>query len=113
MPKRSAFSTSMRATSAQEPPGERLPPSAHPDTSEAPKPASEPPVAKQRHRVRPATKQIAGHFDPAVSRQLNVIAAEEEKTVNVLLAEALNMLFHSRGRSQIASTEPARKKVAT
>ena len=58
------------------------------------------PVAMAPSRI--GLKTIAGHFDPAVSRQLRAIGLEEDLTVQALLAEALNDLFVKRGRSPIA-----------
>ena len=51
---------------------------------------------------RQGTKTIAGHFDPAVSRQLREIALAEDSSVQALLREALNDLFAKRGRPTIA-----------
>ncbi len=42
---------------------------------------------------RQGKKAIAGHFDPAVSRQLKQIALDNDTTVQALLGEALNDLF--------------------
>lgn len=42
---------------------------------------------------RQGKKAITGFFDPAVSRQLKQIALNEDKTVQLLLTEALNDLF--------------------
>lgn len=47
---------------------------------------------------RAGKSQIGAYFPPEVRRQLKAIAAEEEKTVQQLMGEALNMLFASRGR---------------
>lgn len=52
---------------------------------------------------RQGKKTIAGHFDPAVSRQLRTIALEEDSSVQALLQEALNDLFTKRGNPPIAS----------
>jgi predicted HicB family RNase H-like nuclease len=51
---------------------------------------------------RQGKKTIAGHFDPAVSRQLREIALAEDSSVQELLREALNDLFAKRGRPPIA-----------
>jgi hypothetical protein len=51
---------------------------------------------------RQGKKTIAGHFDPAVSRQLREIALVEDSSVQELLREALNDLFTKRGRPPIA-----------
>jgi hypothetical protein len=51
---------------------------------------------------RQGKKTIAGHFDPAVSKQLHQIALDEDSSVQALLTEALNDLFIKRGRPPIA-----------
>jgi hypothetical protein len=45
---------------------------------------------------------IAGHFDPAVGKQLRQIALDNDTTVQALLEEALNDLFLKYGKSPIA-----------
>jgi hypothetical protein len=70
----------------------------------------EPPLAPAEDRSdragvppsRRGKKTIAGHFDPAVSRQLRELALAEESSVQELLREALNELFAKRGRPPIA-----------
>jgi hypothetical protein len=51
---------------------------------------------------REGLKHIGGYFDPVVSKQMRTLALEEEGSVQALLAEALDMLFHSRGKPTIA-----------
>ena len=51
---------------------------------------------------RQGKKTIAGHFDPAVSKQVREIALAEDSSVQELLREALNDLFVKRGRPPIA-----------
>ena len=51
---------------------------------------------------RKGKKAIAGHFDPAVSKQLKQLALEEDTTVQALLAEALNDLFEKYDKKAIA-----------
>lgn len=51
---------------------------------------------------RAGKRAIAGFFDPAVSRQLKGIGLDKDKSVQALLAEALNDLFEKYGRSRIA-----------
>ena len=46
---------------------------------------------------RGGLKHVGGYFDPAVSKRLRQMAFEEDTTVQELLAEALQMLFRSRG----------------
>jgi len=50
---------------------------------------------------RVGTRLIAGHFDPAVARQLRLLAAEEDTTIQALLAEALNLLFVKKGKGKL------------
>lgn len=57
--------------------------------------------ARLRTPSRDGTRLIAGHFEHAVSHQLRIIAAEEEVTIQALLAEALDLLFRKRGRPEI------------
>jgi hypothetical protein len=50
---------------------------------------------------RRGTKMIGGHFPPEVSTQLRILAAEEDRTVQSLIAEALDDLFVKKGRSRM------------
>jgi Antitoxin-like ribbon-helix-helix len=56
-----------------------------------------------RSGAREGTKHIGGYFTPQVSKQLRSLAVAEDSTVQDLLAEALNMLFQSRGMPMIAA----------
>jgi hypothetical protein len=68
----------------------------------APKPA--PKTAETgRSGAREGAKHIGGYFIPPVSKQLRSLAVAEDTTVQDLLAEALNMLFQSRGLPMIAA----------
>ena len=50
---------------------------------------------------REGRRLIAGHFDPKVAKQLKLLAAEEETTVQNLLEEALDLLFVKKGKGTI------------
>ena len=50
---------------------------------------------------REGRRLIAGHFDPKVAKQLKLLAAEEETTVQALLEEALDLLFLKKGQGTI------------
>jgi hypothetical protein len=52
--------------------------------------------------IRRGKRLIAAHFDPAVARQLKMVAADEETTIQALLTEALNDFFIKRGKPPIA-----------
>jgi hypothetical protein len=49
-------------------------------------------------QTRSDTRQIGGHFKAEAAQTLKVIAAEQDKDVQELLAEALNMLFSKYGK---------------
>ena len=51
---------------------------------------------------REGKRHIAGYFDPAVLRQMKGICAEEDTTIQKLLAEGINSVFVSRGKAPIA-----------
>lgn len=58
-----------------------------------------------RANIRPSRrnrKHVGGYFDPAVHKQLRLLAAEEDRHIEELLAEGLDMLFHSRRKPTIA-----------
>lgn len=68
----------------------------------APPPAA-PAQAAKRTAPRDGLVQIAGHFDPAVRKQLAKIGLDQDRDQRDLLAEALNDLFTKYGQSAIAS----------
>ena len=51
---------------------------------------------------RRGKRHISGYFDPEVLRQVKIICAEEDKTINQVLADALNAHFVNRGKPPIA-----------
>ncbi|WP_295629085.1 ribbon-helix-helix domain-containing protein [uncultured Nitrosomonas sp.] len=51
---------------------------------------------------RKNTKHIGGYFSEEVSKQLRQIALDEDSSVQQLLGEALDMIFHSRKKPTIA-----------
>lgn len=62
-------------------------------------------VGIQRENSAPSRrgkKQIGGHYDPEVSRQLKIIAATEDKTIEQVLGDAINEYFERRGIPPIA-----------
>ncbi len=61
---------------------------------------------KPQRPSRVGTKLVAGHFAPKVARQLRIIAAEEDTTVQALLEEALDLLFVKKGRAHIRDMDP-------
>mgnify|MGYP002713061543 FL=1 len=86
-PDLSALRNSLRETAA---------PATHADAPDDPKPATT--------KKQPTKTQLVGaHLSPDVGKQLRMIAAEEDTDVKALLIEAINLLFKTRGKPQIAS----------
>lgn len=76
-------------------------PAASPRRKAKPAPAKADTVARAAQPGRTGTKLIGGHFPPEVSTQLRIIAAEEDTTIQALLAEALDDLFVKKGKKRI------------
>lgn len=51
---------------------------------------------------RTGTKAITGHFPPEVRYQLRLLAAEQDRKMEDMLAEALNRLFAAYNKPEIA-----------
>ena len=54
---------------------------------------------------RAEKSHVTGYFPPEVKKQLRVMAAEGDTTIQRLLAEALNGLFAAHGKPEIAPLE--------
>ena len=65
-------------------------------------PAAPEPVNEKIAPSRRGKKNISGYFAPEVHRQLRIIAAEEDKNLQEVLSDALNVFFESKGRPPIA-----------
>ena len=59
-------------------------------------------VSPHARSSRKGVKHVGGYFEPQVSKQLRQIALDEDSSVQDLLAEAIDMLFHSRQKPTIA-----------
>jgi hypothetical protein len=73
-------------------------------TNEAPKPnrgRKRTKPASQTPRSRQDTRLIGGHFSPDIARQIRILAAEVEMTVQALREEALSDLFVKKGKKAI------------
>ena len=66
-------------------------------------------TAKTRHD----TRQVSGHFKPEVGRTLRLIAVEQDRDVQEMLAEALNMLFTRYGKATRAEVTSRRRRMPT
>ena len=51
-----------------------------------------------------ATRAITGHFAPEVRAALKILAVEQDRTMEDMLAEALNMVFAAYGKPEIAAS---------
>lgn len=77
-------------------------------TNPAPEPVAVPPMggAPKSTSARPLSRQgavqIAAFFPEDVRAQLKVVAAEQRRDVQDLLAEALNLIFVKYGKPEIA-----------
>jgi hypothetical protein len=68
-------------------------------------PADPKPAAAQPSRS--GTKAITGHYPPQVRYQLKLLAAEQGRTMEDMLAEGLNRLFAAYNKPEIAPTSNA------
>ena len=78
---------------SQETPQPQQPDQAQPDTGHTKSASARP--------SREGKRLVAGHFDPAVAKQLKMLAVEEDKSVQALLEEALDLLFVKKGKGHI------------
>ena len=56
---------------------------------------------------RAGKSNVTGYFPPEVKKQLRILAAEQETTIQELLAETLNDLFAKYGKPEIAPVQVA------
>jgi hypothetical protein len=64
-------------------------------------------------QTRTETRQVSGHFKPDVAQALRLIAAEEGRDIQEILAEALNMVFARYGKAVRAEVSSGRRKKVT
>ena len=67
------------------------------------------PTESRRRHFRPGRKgksNVTGYFPPEVKKQLRLIAAEHDTTIQNLLAEALNDFFAKNSKPEIAPRSP-------
>jgi hypothetical protein len=72
----------------------------------APKASSGDEGAREKAYDRPSrrnTRLIGGHFRPEVARQLRMLAAEEDTTIQALLAEAIDLLLTKKAKNRIGT----------
>lgn len=59
-------------------------------------------TAAEKPPSRIGKKVVAGHFDPAVIRQIKMLAVNQDTSIQALLSEALNDLFEKHNLKPIA-----------
>jgi hypothetical protein len=72
-------------------------------------------IAKPDYRTaqtRSDTRQVGGHFKPEVAQTLRLIAVEQDRDVQEILAEALNMIFSRYGKATRAEVTSGRRNRA-
>lgn len=75
----------------------------------APTSAPSPPTARVA-QTRLNSRQVSGHFKPEVAQALRMLAAEQDREQQEILAEALNMLFERYGKPTRAEVLGTRRK---
>jgi hypothetical protein len=70
--------------------------------SPAPPEASSPGTVRYEQPNRRGKVIISAYFDPAVRKQLAILAVEQDTSQAALIAEALNLLFEKHRRPPIA-----------
>lgn len=69
-----------------------------------PSPPAEPVTTPTGYTVPPSRvgkRTIAAFFDPAVQRQLKMLAAENDTSVQALMEEAIGDLFEKKGKPRL------------
>jgi hypothetical protein len=70
-------------------------------TIEEAAPAADP-IVSELPPSRRGKVAVAAYFDPAVRKQLAILAVKEDRSQAAMLAEALNLLFEKYGEAPIA-----------
>jgi hypothetical protein len=77
----------------------------HPEPAtieKGPRKAPAPRAAIRGRQDRQDKRQIAGFFSAECAKQLRVLAAEQDTTVQDLIREGLNLMFSAHGKPPIA-----------
>ena len=77
-------------------------PAARPQRTLEEAPPPEDSQSRQVRTGREGKSNITGYFPPEVKKQLRLLAAEQNTTIQDLLAEALNDLFAKNGKPELA-----------
>jgi hypothetical protein len=60
-----------------------------------------PPRASLERPSRQNTRLVGGHFKPELARQLRILAAEEDTTIQALLEEAIDLLLAKKACDRV------------
>ncbi len=85
---------------------------ARPQPAQADEAATSAPQSRpvRQAMTRVGTRQIAGNFKSEVATAFRMLAAEQDKENQELLAEALNMLFERYGKAMRAEVTAGRRR---
>jgi hypothetical protein len=83
-------------------------PEVPPTPASAPEPFPTGPTSRVA-RTRINSRQVSAHFAPEVVQTLRLIAAEQDREQQDLMAEALNMLFERYGKPSLAKVLGTRR----
>lgn len=83
-----------------------------PPANDAERTAAEP-RSYRTAQTRNDTRQVSGHFKPEVAQTLRLIAVEQDRDIQEILAEALNMVFERYGKATRAEVASGRRKKST
>lgn len=61
-------------------------------------------------QTRTDTRQVSGHFKADVALTLKLIAVEQDRDIQEILAEALNMVFERYGKLERADVTSGRRR---
>ena len=61
-------------------------------------------------QTRTDTRQVSGHFKADVAQTLKLIAVEQDRDIQEILAEALNMVFERYGKPARAQVTSGRRR---
>jgi hypothetical protein len=80
-----------------------------PEPAAAPQPEQSEPTYRTA-QTRANTRQVSGHFKPEVAQTLRLIAVEQDRDIQEILAEGLNMVFARYGKATRAEISSGRRK---
>ncbi len=78
-------------------------PAGAPGAGAAPEAEADPAATPVYRPVRDGRRFVGAHFHPEIARQLRMIAAEDDTTIQALLEEAIDLLLAKKGRATMAS----------